>query len=70
MAIGQTQATGFLRPEATVSALVDAAQRAVAAWREPRAWRTLQMNGMSRDFGWANAARQYRDIYTSLKPGT
>ena len=70
MGIGDTQATGFLMPEATTLALVDSVQRAVAAWREPRAWRSLQLNGMSKDFGWANAAKEYAAIYEKLKPGT
>ncbi len=70
MGIGDTQATGFLMPAATVTALIDTAQRAVTAWREPRAWRTLQLNGMSRDFGWTAAAKEYRAIYDRVVPAS
>ena len=58
--------TGFLMPEATPQALLEAAQRAVAAYRDPRRWRALQLNGMARDFGWAPAAKQYLEIYRRI----
>jgi starch synthase len=65
---GDKPATGFLMMEPTVPSLVATVQRAVAMWRDARAWRTLQLNGMSRDFGWSNAAKQYQGIYESLRP--
>lgn len=59
-------ATGFLFREPTPAALLAAAERAVALYRDRRSWRTLQRNGMARDFGWAAAARQYAQIYARL----
>jgi len=58
--------TGFLMPEATAAALVEATQRAVAAWKDPKRWRTIQLNGMAQDFGWTRAANQYIEIYKKL----
>jgi starch synthase len=55
--------TGFLMDDTTSGALVLAAERAVHAWREPRRWRSIQLNGMAKDFGWEKAARQYLEIY-------
>jgi len=67
LAIGSARPTGFLMREATASALVEAATRAAAAFREPRQWRLLQLNGMARDFGWSRAAQEYIQIYRRLE---
>ena len=66
LAIGGARPTGFRMHSATADALVEAVSRAAAAYREPRQWRTLQLNGMSRDFGWSRAAQQYVEIYGKL----
>ena len=58
--------TGFLMQEATPEALIEAASRAVTAFRDPKRWRTLQLNGMARDFGWSSAAREYLEIYRKI----
>ncbi len=58
--------TGFLMNEATPDALVEACTRAASAFRDPAKWRTLQINGMARDFGWGTAARKYQEIYEKL----
>ena len=50
--------TGFLLAGATPAALIEAASRAVAAYKDPKRWRTLQLNGMARDFGWGRSARE------------
>ncbi len=62
--------TGFLMPEATAPALLDATQRALAAWGDPKRWRTLQLNGMAQDFGWTQAAGRYIEIYRKLVSDT
>ena len=66
LAVGDARATGFLMRSASADALVDAVSRCVAAYREPRQWRTLQLNGMARDFGWHASARQYVEIYRKI----
>ena len=63
------ETTGFLMKSATPESLIDAARRAIAAYREPPRWREIQRAGMARDFGWAPAARAYADIYDKIKPG-
>jgi starch synthase len=69
MGIGNAKATGFLMREASTTALVETVERAVAAFRAPRQWRNLQLNGMARDFGWAHAAREYVAIYERINRG-
>ncbi|HSN21875.1 MAG TPA: glycogen synthase GlgA, partial [Usitatibacter sp.] len=65
---GPTCATGFLIPEATPEALVAGVTRALAAYRDPPHWKKLQLNGMTRDFGWEPAARAYLRIYEGIRP--
>ena len=55
--------TGFLFERAESAALLEAVQRAGAAWRDTRRWREIQRRGMSRDFSWSGPARQYADLY-------
>ncbi|HET7671616.1 MAG TPA: glycogen synthase GlgA [Burkholderiales bacterium] len=55
--------TGFLFERAESAALLEAVQRAAAAWRDTRRWREIQRRGMSRDFSWSGPARQYADLY-------
>jgi starch synthase len=64
---GPNGATGFLMREATAEALVAAVARALEAWRDRPHWKKLQLNGMTRDFGWGPAARAYRAIYEGIK---
>ena len=59
-------ASGFVFVDATADALLVAAQRAAAAFREPSTWRALQRNAMARDFSWAAAARRYADVYAKV----
>jgi starch synthase len=58
--------TGFLMSDATPDALIEAASRAVTAFRDAKRWRALQLNGMARDFGWGAAAKEYLGIYKKI----
>jgi starch synthase len=58
--------TGFLMDDTTSGALAIAAERAMLAWRDPRRWRSIQLNGMAKDFGWDSAARKYRAVYRKI----
>ena len=60
-------ATGFLMKEASVGELVEGVERAVRAYRDPAQWRRLQRNGMAKDFGWGNAAREYAALYARIR---
>ncbi|MBV7433862.1 glycogen synthase GlgA [Cardiobacteriaceae bacterium TAE3-ERU3] len=55
--------TGFVFDQATSSDLVDAYQRAVDIWLQPRKWQTMQRRAMGEDFGWHKAAQQYLALY-------
>jgi starch synthase len=61
-------ATGFLIPEPSVTSLVVGVRRAIAAYRDPVRWRRMQVQGMTRDFGWGAAARAYIRIFDALRP--
>ena len=54
--------TGFLFK----TDFVEAVKRAVAAYREPARWRSIQRAAMARDFSWDAAARRYADLYGRL----
>ena len=60
-------ANGFTFGPATTEALLEAVARAVATWRDADGWRRLQHNGMTRDWGWGAAARQYIELYQSSR---
>ena len=59
-------ATGFMFAPLNRDALLEACQRAVAAYHDKRIWRQLQKNGMSRDFSWEARAQQYLGLYRGL----
>ena len=61
-------ANGFSFVPATTEALLAAVERALDAWRDAETWRRIQRNGMTRDWGWGQAARQYADLYRSCLP--
>jgi starch synthase len=62
-------ATGFAFAPASSAALLDCVRQAAALWRDRAAWRTVQRNGMARDFGWRASARQYKALYEKLAAG-
>jgi starch synthase len=55
--------TGFVMERVDAASFAAAAQRAMAAWREPPRWRRIQSNGMARHFGWEESAAQYVEMY-------
>jgi starch synthase len=59
-------ASGFLFHEPSVSAMVNAVRRAAGVYRDAPAWRRLQRNGMSKDFGWTGPAGQYARLFATL----
>ncbi|MFN2432978.1 MAG: glycosyltransferase, partial [Gemmatimonadota bacterium] len=59
--------TGYRFDAYAPQALAEALARALADFGTPR-WVELQRRGMERDFSWAGPARQYLDVYRSLRP--
>ena len=57
---------GFSFVEAVPKALLEAIRRAVAAWHDKPRWQQIQADGMRRNFGWAEPARRYAQIYANL----
>ena len=57
---------GFVFGPASADALLQALQRATAAWTDPVLWRRLQQHGMARKSGWQEAARHYVELYQRL----
>ena len=58
--------TGFLFDEATPASLLGAIERALAVYKSPRKWRTLQRVCMAQDFSWKASAQSYWDMYQNL----
>ena len=58
--------TGFLMGDTTSGALELAAKRAVVAWKDQRRWRSIQLSGMAKEFGWEASARKYVEVYRKI----
>ena len=61
-------ATGLAFDEETQDGLLAALRRAVALYGDRAAWRQVMRRGMTRDFSWSAAARDYLALYRELMP--
>jgi starch synthase len=61
-------ANGFAFREASAHVMIECLDRALALHRQPLAWRKVQRQAMSQDFGWAASARRYAALYRKLAP--
>ncbi|MGD9258254.1 MAG: starch synthase, partial [Gammaproteobacteria bacterium] len=62
--VGRGPPTGFLFSPASPGALVTAVGRADRLRTErPGDWKTLQENGMRRDFSWRASAQRYAEVF-------
>jgi len=59
-------ATGFVFEEEDPQVLYLCIQRALQTFRDKATWRTLQLNGMMRDFSWHHSALEYLSLYQNL----
>ena len=59
----QPTGNGFVFGPAEPSALLEAAMRAIAAWRDPPRWSALMSRGMAIDHSWDGPAAQYEALY-------
>lgn len=70
MAIGrpENQTQGVVMDPIVVANKVQslAIDRSVGLYRQPVAWRNLQVRAMSRDFRWRRSAARYRALYATL----
>jgi starch synthase len=60
---------GFTFRDYTPPALLEALQRALALYAQPRDWRALQLAGMALDHSWDRSAREYVKIYERAMRG-
>ncbi|MBN9554916.1 MAG: glycogen synthase GlgA [Alphaproteobacteria bacterium] len=65
-ALGQGVATGVQFGRVDYHSLASAIGRTIALYRDERAWRTLQRNGMACDFSWSRSGAAYADLYRKL----
>ena len=56
---------GFAFVPYTAAALLDTLRRALAAFDDPKRWRTIQARGMKADFSWERSAHRYKELYES-----
>src|SRR5581483_1210642 len=61
------QGTGFKFEEYNGPALLECVRRALETFRDADAWRSLQLNGMAKDFSWTAAAASYATLYEAAK---
>ncbi|MGE0106761.1 MAG: starch synthase, partial [Thiomonas sp.] len=61
-------ATGIVFASFSEADYRHAVRRALALYRQPRAWSRVRQTGMHQDFSWTQAARQYRVVYQAALP--
>jgi starch synthase len=61
------QGTGFKFETYAAEALLECIRTALRTFRDPKAWRALQANGMSMDFSWKASAGAYVTVYQAAK---
>jgi starch synthase len=47
--------------------LLEVVRAALLVFREPKAWKQLQKNGMAKDFSWKASAAAYVTLYEAAK---
>jgi len=57
------QGNGYKFAEFSAGRFLEKIYEAVFAYAEPETWRTIQVNGMTEDNSWENAARKYVSLY-------
>jgi starch synthase len=64
--ISERTATGFVFNDPSSSSMIFALSRALALYRDPLHWRLLQLQAMTREFGWDASAGRYMDLYRDV----
>jgi starch synthase len=59
--------TGFKFHEYSGEALLRSIRQALELYRDPTSWQRLMRNGMSKDFSWRVAAREYVRVYERVR---
>ncbi|OFV89613.1 MAG: starch synthase [Acidobacteria bacterium RIFCSPLOWO2_12_FULL_65_11] len=67
---GHKKSTGFVFQEYTPQGVLEALNRALALYADPKRWKALQRAGMAQDHSWDRSAREYVRIYErAIKKG-
>jgi starch synthase len=61
------QGTGFKFDSYDGRALLECIRTALRVFRDEKAWRALQVNGMSKDYSWKTSASAYVTLYEAAK---
>jgi starch synthase len=61
------QGTGFKFESYDGRSLLDCIRAALTVYREPKLWRSLQANGMAKDFSWKTSAAAYVTLYEASR---
>jgi len=61
------QGTGFKFESYDSAALLESVRDALRTYRDAKAWRTVQGNGMAKDFSWKTSAAAYVTLYEAAK---
>ena len=59
--------TGFKFSEYTGDAMLAAMRMALVAFKDRESWKKIMRNGMSKEFSWSAAAREYVKVYERVK---
>ncbi|MGH9746729.1 MAG: glycogen synthase GlgA [Candidatus Acidiferrales bacterium] len=59
--------TGFKFDDYDGRALLQCVRTALKAYKDPKIWRTIQSNGMAKDFSWKASAAAYVTLYEAAK---
>ena len=63
------EGNGFCFREHSARGLLEALGRALDRYADREAWRKLQVRGMTADYGWESAAREYVTVYEAARAG-
>jgi starch synthase len=63
------EGTGFLFSDYHPAAMLSVVDQALSVFRQPRAWKRLQVNGMREDFSWDRSADEYVKVYKEVMAG-
>lgn len=64
--LANATASGFVFNSMEATSLLNAARRAVKAYKDKSTWKALQQICMKKDFGWHKSAQAYLQIYQQL----
>ena len=59
--------TGFKFTPYKGNALLACVREALSVYKDAKAWRKLQVNGMAKDFSWKSSAAAYVDVYEAAR---